>query len=86
MMGTVKTAISLDAELFQAAEALAGALNISRSRLVALAVEEYVRRHQNASLLDRLNEAYADGDGEDDRDRVRRMRRHHAAVIAADRP
>jgi predicted transcriptional regulator len=81
---TVKTAISLDKRLFEAADDLAEALHISRSRLVALAIEEYVRRHRNLELLDQLNQAYADGDDEDDRARVRSMRRHHRAVLTGD--
>lgn len=83
-MSTVKTAISLDKELFDAADALAEAMHVSRSKLVATALEEYVRRHQNLALLDHINAAYADGDDDEDRIRVRGMRRHHGAIIARD--
>lgn len=85
-MSTVKTAVSLDVDLFEAVSALAATLHISRSKLVALAVEEYVRLHRNIALLDQINEAYADNDDAEDEPRVRSMRRRHAAVLADDAP
>lgn len=57
-MATVKTAISLQAHLFQRAGALARDMKLSRSRLFAVALEEFIQRHQNLELLDRINEAY----------------------------
>jgi len=39
---------------------LAKDLNISRSRLFALAAQEFIRRHKNMELLQSLNEAYDD--------------------------
>ena len=84
-MSTVKTAISLEKGLFKAADALAEELRISRSRLVALAVEEFVRRHENKKLLDRINEACEGEPDEEDRARVRGMRRHHRSVLESER-
>jgi metal-responsive CopG/Arc/MetJ family transcriptional regulator len=60
-MAAVKTAISLEEPLFEQAEALARALNVSRSRLYALALETYIQRYQAQQLLQQLNEVYADG-------------------------
>ena len=59
---TVKTAISLDAVLFGQAEALAGQMKVSRSRLIGLALDEFLRRHRSRAMLDRLNAAYAGDD------------------------
>lgn len=59
-MATVKTAISLEGSLFERAEALARKMKISRSRLFALALEEFLRQHQNQQLLEQLNAAYND--------------------------
>jgi metal-responsive CopG/Arc/MetJ family transcriptional regulator len=56
----MKTAVSLNETLFEEAETLAHRLNISRSRLFALAIEEYIRRHENSELLARIDAAYAD--------------------------
>jgi len=57
---TIKTAISLNETLFEKVEALAKELAISRSRLFSLAVEEYIKKHENQHLLRELNAAYAD--------------------------
>ncbi len=59
-MPTIKTAISLQDSLFEQVEALARKLNVSRSQVVALALEEFVQHHQNRQLLDALNHAYSD--------------------------
>ena len=64
-MAHVKTAISLDESLFREAEDWAGKAGVSRSKLFARAVEEYVRRHENEELVRRLDEAYADGPDEE---------------------
>jgi metal-responsive CopG/Arc/MetJ family transcriptional regulator len=57
-MATIKTAISLQVSLFEQIKDLARDLNVSRSQLVALALEEFVRRHQNQQLLESINRAY----------------------------
>ena len=59
-MATVKTAISLQEYLFEQAEAIAAEMKISRSRLIAIALEEFIRRHQNRILLEKINAAYGD--------------------------
>ena len=56
----VKTAISLDDELFQKVEAISKELQISRSRLFALAVREFIARHENLNLVQAINLAYDD--------------------------
>ncbi len=60
-MTYVKTAVSLQRPLFSAMENLARSLNLSRSRLMSLALEDFIRRHENQRLLASINEAYADG-------------------------
>ncbi len=55
----MKTAISLPDELFKAAESLAGRLGISRSRLYATALEDYIARHQARRVSERLDAVYA---------------------------
>ena len=53
-MSVVKTAISLQEDLFQQMEQLAGDLHLSRSSLVALTVQECIARHENKRLLEQL--------------------------------
>jgi metal-responsive CopG/Arc/MetJ family transcriptional regulator len=60
-MSNVKTAISLQEELFDQAEQIAREMNISRSRLFALALEEFITRQRNRQILEQINAAYSDG-------------------------
>jgi metal-responsive CopG/Arc/MetJ family transcriptional regulator len=55
----MKTAISLPDDLFTSADALARKLGMSRSRLFATALAEYVAKHQAAKVTERLNAVYA---------------------------
>ena len=73
-MATMKTAVSIDESLFERVDAVANELAIPRSRLFALAVEEYVRRYENQKLLEALNAAYDDSPDPAQQDRLLRMR------------
>lgn len=59
----MKTAISLPDDLFDAADQLAERLGVSRSRLYATAVAEYVAKHRDQDVTARLNEVYSDEGG-----------------------
>ena len=58
----MKTAVSIPDPVFQNAEQLAKRLKMSRSRLYAAAVAEYVKRHRAADVTDKLNAVYGDSD------------------------
>ncbi|HET7604425.1 MAG TPA: hypothetical protein VFK36_15485 [Gemmatimonadales bacterium] len=55
----MKTAISLPDDLFASAEALAQRLGLSRSRLFAMAVAEFVAKHQTRKVTERLDAVYS---------------------------
>jgi metal-responsive CopG/Arc/MetJ family transcriptional regulator len=59
-MEYIKTAISIQKSLFDQAERLARQMNVPRSRVFVLALEEYIQREQNRELLTQINSAYAD--------------------------
>ena len=59
-MTSIKTAISIEKPIFEQMNVLPKDLNISRSRLFALAAQEFMQRHKNIKLLQSLNEAYDD--------------------------
>ena len=59
-MATVRATISIQQSLFEEVNALAQELGVSRSRLFALAAEDFIQRHQNRQLLEAINDAYAD--------------------------
>jgi predicted transcriptional regulator len=59
----MKTAISIDDGLLHEADEIARLLGLSRSRLFALAVGDFLQRQRQEQMLRRLNEVYADGAG-----------------------
>lgn len=61
-MSTVKTAISIEEALLERIDALAAKLELPRSRLIALAAEDYLRKRRDAEILDQLNEVYGERD------------------------
>ena len=81
-MSNVKTAISIEKPLFDQAETLAQQMNVSRSRLYALALEDFIRRYENQLLLEQLNAAY-DENASDlaEQDLQRRMRHLHQRIV-----
>jgi metal-responsive CopG/Arc/MetJ family transcriptional regulator len=57
----MKTAISIDDGLLQEADETARLMGLSRSRLFALAVGDFLQRQRREQMLLRLNEVYAGG-------------------------
>jgi len=55
----MKTAVSLPDEIFRQAEATAKKLRVSRSRLYATALSEYLDRYSPESVTARLNTYYS---------------------------
>ncbi|HEX7363206.1 MAG TPA: hypothetical protein VF283_22170 [Bryobacteraceae bacterium] len=54
----MKTAISMDDKLLQQADQAAERMGLSRSRLFALAVDDFLQRQRREQMLLRLNEVY----------------------------
>ena len=59
-MAQVKTAVSLDKSLYEQIDILAHKMKVSRSRLFAMALEDFLTRHENEQLLQEINRAYQD--------------------------
>lgn len=71
----MKLGISLSRELARASDALAHEMGVSRSRLYSMALRDFIRRHENTSLLEKLNDAYREPDSEDE-PLLRGIKRH----------
>lgn len=80
-MATIKTAISLQEALFEQVDDLARELRVSRSQVVALALEEFVQRHQNRQLLEAINQAFEDMPDPDDISRTPARKQQHRRVV-----
>jgi metal-responsive CopG/Arc/MetJ family transcriptional regulator len=66
-MTAIRATITLDEALFEEANQVAESLDVSRSRLIAVALREYMERRRSAQILAALNEAYADDLDQDER-------------------
>jgi metal-responsive CopG/Arc/MetJ family transcriptional regulator len=75
-MTSIKTAISIEESLYEEVTALANAMKIPRSKLFALAMEEFLRRKKQRQLVESVNEAYADGLDESEQIMLEAMRHH----------
>jgi hypothetical protein len=63
----MKTAISIDHGLLQEADQTARLMGLSRSRLFAVAVRDFLQRQRQEQMLLRLNEVYANQPEPDER-------------------
>lgn len=62
----VRVGISANRVLAEEADDLAREMGLTRSGLYVMALREFIRRHQSASLLKKLNDAYGEPDPEDE--------------------
>ena len=60
MATSIKTAISMQEELFKEVNKLAGELQVSRSRLFVMAVQEFIEKKKSHNLLSQINNAFND--------------------------
>ena len=80
-MPGVKTAISLDEELFIKVSRLADDLHVSRSKVFTFAMQDYLKKQENQSLLVQLNEAYEDFPSEEETKISKFTRIKHNKII-----
>jgi metal-responsive CopG/Arc/MetJ family transcriptional regulator len=59
-MANVKTAVSLPEALFSKVDKLAHEMKVTRSRVFALALENFLREYQDQRLFEQINAAYQD--------------------------
>jgi len=79
-MPTIKTAVSIEKPVFDQVNVLAKNLNISRSRLFSIAVQEFIQRHTNMEIFQAINDAYDDLPDVDTKI-VNKMRPHHLKMV-----
>jgi metal-responsive CopG/Arc/MetJ family transcriptional regulator len=80
-MSYVKTAISIQEPLLQEVDALARQMDIPRSQLFVMAVEEFIQQHRNRQLLEQLNLAYADGPNPAEQEHLSRMKIKYRPLV-----
>lgn len=80
-MESIKTAISIDKNLFAQANALARKLKVSRSRLFVLALEDFIQEQENRDLLEKINAVYSDEPDETEKILRRKSRKSHRRLV-----
>ena len=80
-MPGVKTAISLDEELFNKVENLAHKLHVSRSRVFTIAVQDYLQKQENKALLAQLNKAYSDQPSNEEKKVSKSQKAKHRKIV-----
>ena len=77
----MKTAISIEEGLLRQADETARLLGLSRSRLFALAVGDFLQRQRQEQMLLRLNEVYADGTEPAERCLLNKMKGYNRRTV-----
>jgi metal-responsive CopG/Arc/MetJ family transcriptional regulator len=81
-MANVKTAISIQKTLFERAESLAKEMQVSRSRIFALALEAYLRQYQDRQLFDAINQACEEAPlDQAEREHLRKLHRLQRSLV-----
>jgi metal-responsive CopG/Arc/MetJ family transcriptional regulator len=52
----MKTAISIPDSLYDKADNLAGRLHLSRSRLYAIALERFIKNHEESTITEKIDQ------------------------------
>ena len=81
MPASVKTAMSINRDIFRQSERLARRMRVTRSQLYSMAMQEFLRRHENDELLARFNDAYADGPDPEEKAWLDAALREHARLV-----
>ncbi len=75
---SVKTAISLQEDLFIEVNELAKELHVSRSKLFVMAVKDFIKKKETQNLLTQINNAFNDAPDSKELAVQKKMRVKHA--------
>ncbi|OGR01728.1 MAG: hypothetical protein A2505_00770 [Deltaproteobacteria bacterium RIFOXYD12_FULL_55_16] len=81
-MPGVKTAISLEENLFNQVNQLANDMQVSRSKLFTLAVKDFLKKQESNKLLAQLNAAYSDSPSEEEKSILKAMHGKQRQIVA----
>lgn len=77
MASSVKTAISMQKELFNEVNRLASELHVSRSKLFVMAVQDFIKKNESHNLLNQINSAFSDSPDSEEVKVHSHMRKKH---------
>ena len=81
MGSSVKTAISMQEDLFKEVNRIAKDLKVSRSKLFVLAVQDFIKKQENQKMLMQINKAYSDNLDSEEQIIQNGMRKKHIANL-----
>jgi len=77
----IKTAISIEKDLFDQAEKMAQSMKVSRSKLFVIALQDFIAHQKNRDLLAQINAAYSDEPDTAEQTLRRKSRRQHRRMV-----
>lgn len=80
-MKAIKTAISIEKDLFDQAEKMAQSMKVSRSKLFVIALQDFIAHQKNRELLAQINAAYSDEPDTAEQTLRRKSRRQHRRMV-----
>jgi metal-responsive CopG/Arc/MetJ family transcriptional regulator len=80
-MLAIKTAISIDKDLFDEAEDVAKKMKVPRSKLYSIAMKDFLEHRKNKELLDQLNAAYSTEPTAEEQTLRRVSRQQHKRIM-----
>ena len=81
----MKTAVSLPDDLFEKVEELAEELHLSRSRIFAEAVQDYIAKRKNEEILRTLNTVYSEAETEAEKTLRKYSKKRYARTLKAEK-
>ena len=83
-MQSMKTAISIEKNLFDQADNLARTMKVSRSKLFVIALQDYIEHQKNKEMLAQINSAYADEPDTTEQTLRRKSRQQHRRIVGGE--
>ena len=80
-MQAIKTAISIEKDLFDQAEKMARSMKVSRSKLFVIALRDFIEHQKNKDLLAQINAAYADEPDKSEQTLRQKSLRLHRRIV-----
>jgi metal-responsive CopG/Arc/MetJ family transcriptional regulator len=80
-MLAIKTAISIEKNLFDQAENIARTMKVSRSKLFVIALQEFIEHQKNKEMLAKINAAYSDKPDATEQALRRKSRQQHRRIV-----
>jgi metal-responsive CopG/Arc/MetJ family transcriptional regulator len=83
-MQAMKTAISIEKNLFDQADNLARTMKVSRSKLFVIALQDFIEHQKNKDMLAQINAAYADEPDTTEQNLRRKSRQQHRRIVESE--